>query len=140
MDLRKRHTRKLGKLLVRGVLACFLQELLAYTANLVIRLGHVDGNANRIAVVGHGTRDGLSYPPRSVRGELVAATILELIDGFHQTQIAFLNQVRHRKTAIDVPLGNGNHKTQVRLNHLGLGIGQIRLSEFHLSRKISLVI
>ena len=63
-------------------------------------------NTNRITVVGDRTRYSLTHPPRGIGSELVAASVFKLVHSLHQTQIAFLNEVRHGQAAIDVTLGN----------------------------------
>ena len=68
------------------------------------------GNANRSGLVGNGAGDGLAYPPRCVRRELIAAAILELIDRLHQADIAFLDQVEELQAAVGVFLGDRGYK------------------------------
>ena len=55
---------------------------------------HVDRNADRAALVGHGAGDRLANPPRGVGAELEAAAIFELVDRPHQAGVAFLDQVQ----------------------------------------------
>lgn len=92
-----------------------------------------------VTVVGHCTGDRLAHPPGGVGRELVAAAIFEFVDGLHQSQIAFLNQIGHCQTAVDVTLGNRDHQTKVGFDHLGLGVGQISLSQAHLTGQIALI-
>src|SRR4030095_9580220 len=51
--------------------------------------------------------DRLTNPPRRVRREARAALGIELLDGAQETDVAFLDQVRQRKTAIQVAAGGG---------------------------------
>lgn len=127
LHLGERKLGKIGKLLLGRLPAVLLQEVLLVTADLVVGLRHVDRNADGVAEVGHGTRDGLTDPPGRIGRELVASAILELVHSLHQTKVALLNQVGHRETAVDIALGDRDHQTQVRLDHAGLGLHEIRL-------------
>jgi hypothetical protein len=80
---------------------------------LVDRFDHMNRNANRSGLVGDGARDRLTNPPRRVSRKLVAAPPFEFIDGFHQTDVAFLNQIEKLQTAIRVFFRNRNDETQV---------------------------
>ena len=51
--------------------------------------------------------------------ELVAALVLELIDGLHQADIAFLDQVEELETAVRVLLGDTDDEAKIRLDQLG---------------------
>jgi len=41
-------------------------------------------------LIGNGARDGLADPPGAIGRKLVAAAPLELVDRFHQADVAFL--------------------------------------------------
>ena len=71
------------------------------------------GYSYRARLVGNGARNSLSYPPGGVGAEFEALCIVEFFHGFHQSQIAFLNQVEKKHTSADVTLGNADDKTQV---------------------------
>lgn len=107
----------------------FLQEVLLVAANLVVGLGHMHRNTNRIAKVSHSTRHRLANPPGRVGRELIATTVFKLVHRLHEPEVPFLNQVRHRETTIHITLGNGDHQTQIGFNHASLGLHQVRLSK-----------
>ena len=75
--------------------------------------------------------DRLTDPPRGVGGEFVAAAILELIDGLHQADIAFLDEIEELQAAVGVFLGDGDHEAQIRLHHLLLGDARLALALLH---------
>jgi hypothetical protein len=56
-----------------------------------------------------------------VRRELVATPVLELVDGLHQTDVAFLNQVEELKTTVRVLLCDRHDQAKVGFDELGLG-------------------
>src|SRR5205085_3142716 len=76
-------------------------------------------NTDRPGLIGNRTGNRLTDPPGRIGTELVAALVLKLVDGLHQADIAFLNQVEELKTSVRILLGNTDNETQVRLNQLG---------------------
>jgi hypothetical protein len=82
----------------------------------------VHGDADRAGLVGDRSGDGLADPPGGVRGELVAAAVLELLDGLHQVDVAFLDQVEELQAAVGVLLGDGDHQAKVGHDQLLLGL------------------
>src|ERR1700728_4676851 len=79
----------------------------------------MDWQANRLGLISDGTRDRLADPPGGVSAELVAAPILELLDGSHQPDISLLDEVEHLESALRVSLRDGDNQAEVRLNELG---------------------
>ena len=63
----------------------------------------------------------MTDPPSGICGELVPAEVVELIDGFHQTDVAFLDQVQELESAIGVTLSDRNHQPEIRLDQLLFG-------------------
>src|SRR5216684_2090107 len=115
--------------LLRGGLAAeFLDELARGPDELVDRLDHVHGDADRAGLVGDGARDRMPDPPGRVRRELVAAAVLELVHGLHEADIALLDQVEELEPAVRVLLGDRDHEPQVRLHHLLLGLRRLDLA------------
>ena len=100
----------------------FLHELLLDAPELVDDLDHVHGNADGPRLVGDAARDRLPNPPGSIRRKLVAAPIFEFLDPFHQSHVAFLDQIEERLAAVGVFLGNRNYQTQVGFDHVRLGL------------------
>src|SRR5207249_1629139 len=119
----------LGRDLLRGRLAAeLLDELAGGPDELVDGLDHVHGDADRARLVGDRSRDRLADPPGRVRRELVAAAILELVDGLHQPNIAFLDQVQELKTSIGIFFRDRDDQPEIRLDHLLLGLGRLDLA------------
>ena len=88
-------------------------------------------DADGAGLIRDGARDRLPDPPRCVGRELVAAAVFELIDGFHQADIAFLDQVQELQAAVGVFLRNRDHQAQVRLDHFLLGLPGFALALLH---------
>src|SRR5215831_13920911 len=105
-----------------------LHQLPRGADQLVDGLDHVHGDADGAGLVGDGAGDGLADPPRGVRGELVAAPVLELVHGLHETDVAFLDQVEELEAAVRVLLGDGDDEAKVGLYHLLLGAGGLDLA------------
>ena len=78
-------------------------------------------NTDGARLVGNRAGNRLANPPCRISRKFVATTIFELIHRLHQTDIAFLNQIKELQTTVGVFFGNGNHQAQVRLNHFLLG-------------------
>ncbi len=85
-------------------------------------LDHVDGNADRAALVGDGARDGLPDPPGRIGAELVAFAVVELLHGADQADVAFLNEIGKGHAAQRVAFGDGDDQPQVGLGQNGFGV------------------
>ena len=105
-----------------------MQHLALRADNLVDRLDHVHRNTDRAGLVSDGARDGLADPPGRIGREFVAAAIFELIDRFHQADIAFLDEIEELQAAIGVLLRNGDHEAKVRFDHFLLGDARFALT------------
>ena len=105
----------------------FLHQLARGADQLVDRFDHVHRDANGAGLIGDGAGDGLANPPGGVGGELVAAAIFELVDGLHQADVAFLNQVQELQAAVGVFLGDGNHQAQVGFDQLPLRLLRVHV-------------
>ena len=68
-------------------------------------------------LVGQGALDRLLDPPRCVSAELAAFGGIETLDGFHQADVAFGNQIQQRQAKVGVIVRNFDHETQVRADH-----------------------
>ena len=101
--------------------AVLLHELARHAADLAHRVDHVHRQADRAALVGDGPGDRLANPPGGVGAELVAAGMLELVDGPHQAGVAFLNQVEEAQAAVAIPLGDRHDQPQVAGREDALG-------------------
>ncbi|CRM93575.1 hypothetical protein [Pseudomonas sp. 22 E 5] len=118
--------------LFRGRFAThFLQHLPGNTVELVDGLDHVHRNTDGAGLVGDRASDRLTDPPGGISRELVAATVFEFIHSLHQADIAFLDQIEELQATVGVLLGNGDHQTQVRFNHLFLRAAGLGLTDRH---------
>ncbi len=72
-------------------------------------------------LVGQGTADGVSDPPRSVGGEAITACVVEALDRFHQADVALLNQVNQRQAAAVVAPRDADHEPEICLHEAVLG-------------------
>src|SRR6516162_8597168 len=113
----ERHMELLGKLLRRRLVANLVEHLLPRTHDLVDDLNHVNGYADGARLILERTTDRLPYPPGGVSRELEAASIFELVDSLHQTDVAFLDQVEELQATVAVFLCDRDHEAQVRLYH-----------------------
>src|SRR5438876_1748942 len=127
-DFRDRNVHALGDFFRRRFASQFLHQLPRSADQLVDRLDHVHRDANRTRLVGNCTSYGLPNPPRGVRGELVATAVFELVDGLHQADVAFLNQVEELQSAVGVFPGDGNHQAEVGLDQLALGLLRVHVA------------
>ena len=93
-------------------------QLALDAVQLVDRLDHVHGHADRARLVGDAARDGLADPPRRVGRELVAAAPVVLLDGAHQADVALLDEIEEEHAAADVAFRDGHHEPQVGLDQL----------------------
>ena len=75
----------------------------------------MDRQSDDARVVGKSAGYGLAYPPRRVRAELESAPIVKPLDRLHEADVAFLDQIDHRKGAAGIALGYVDHQTQVRV-------------------------
>jgi hypothetical protein len=82
----------------------------------------VHRNTDRAGLIGDRAGDRLTDPPGRIGRELVAAAVFELVDGLHQADVAFLNEIKELQAAVGVFLGDRDHQTQVRLDHFLLGL------------------
>jgi hypothetical protein len=64
----------------------------------------------------------LADPPRCVCGELETFFVIEALDGPHETQVPFLDQVEDAETGTLVTTGNTDDQPQVALDELGTSI------------------
>src|SRR2546426_1099269 len=80
----------------------FATEILDQAAlrpnELVDRFDHVYRNADRARLVGDRPGNRLADPPGGVGRKLVAALVVELVDGPEQAGVPLLNQVEQRQT------------------------------------------
>ena len=117
-----RRARGVGRFLDRRLAAQLLQQLPRNVPHPRHRFDHVDRNADRAALIGHGPGDRLANPPGGVGAELEAAAIFELIDRPHQAGVAFLDQVQEAQAAVAILLGDRHDQPQVAFRQAALGL------------------
>src|SRR5262249_36904581 len=133
-DLSYRNVHALGNFFRRRLAPKFLHQLPRRTDQLVDGFDHVHRNTDGAGLIGDGAGNGLADPPRSVRGEFIAAAVLKFVHSFHQADVAFLDQVQKLQPAVGIFLRNGNHQAQVRFDELAfrrLGV-HVTLDDFAL--------
>ena len=95
----------------------FVQHLARRADQLVDGLDHVHRNTDGARLIGNRAGDRLADPPGGIGREFIAAAVFKLIDGLHQADVAFLDQVQELQAAVGVFFGNRDHEPQVRLDH-----------------------
>src|SRR5919112_3601883 len=88
---------------------------------LVDLLDHVNGDAYGPPLVGDGAGYCLPYPPRRIRRELVAFGMVELLGRPYEPEVALLDEIEKRNTAITILLGDGDDEPQVGLDETVFG-------------------
>ena len=89
----------------------------------------MDRDADRPCLISDGTRDSLSDPPCRIGRELITTTPFELVDGLHQTNIAFLDQIKELQSAIRVFLCDRNNETQIGLDQFAFRLICLSLAD-----------
>jgi hypothetical protein len=72
-----------------------------------------------LGLVGQSALDGLLDPPSGVGGELAALFRIEALDGFHEANVAFGNEIGDGHAVVGIVLGDFNDQTEVCLDHVG---------------------
>src|SRR6056297_422738 len=80
-------------------------------------------------------RDGLLDPPDGVGRELVAAPIVELLDGADQSAVALLDQIDEREALPAVALGASDHEPEVVRDESILALGEPREGLLRLAQR-----
>src|SRR5690606_3456424 len=76
----------------------------------------------RAALVRERAADRVPDPPRGVGREAIAARVIEALDGLHEADVAFLDQVDERKATAVVAPRDRNDEAEVRLHELVLDV------------------
>jgi len=85
-------------------------------------IDHVDGEANRPALIAQAAGDRLSNPPGCIGGELEALAPVELLHGPDEAQVALLYEVEKIEAVARVALCYRNDETEVGADELGFGL------------------
>ncbi len=80
-------------------------------------------------MVGEGAFDGLLDPPSGVGGEFAALCGIETLDGFHEADIAFGDEVEERQAEVGVIVSDFDDEAEIGADHQGSG-GFIALLDF----------
>src|SRR5579863_9293086 len=125
---RDRNIHALGDLFARWFTPQFLHKLPRGADQLVDGFDHVHRDADRTRLIGNGTSNRLPNPPRGISRKLISTAVFEFVDGLHQADVAFLNQVEELQSAVGVLLGDRNHEPQVGLDQLTLGLLRVHVA------------
>ena len=120
-DLGEREPGLLGHLLVARVAGQPQGERPLGAVDLLQPLDHVDRQPHRARLVGQAAGHRLADPPGGVGRELQVAAPVELLHGADEPDRALLDQIQEAEALAAVPLGDGDHEPQVRLDHAALG-------------------
>ena len=120
VDVLDRQSGGLGQLGLRRLAPQLDLEPAGRAAELLLPLDDVDRYADRAGVVGDGALHRLPDPPGGVRGELVAAPPVELLDCAVQTERPLLDQIQERHTEPPVALRDRHDQAEVGLDHAPL--------------------
>src|SRR5262245_40263877 len=115
-NLRHRNIHSLCDFFTSRFATEFLHESPRSPNQFVDRLDHVHRNTNRASLIRNRARYRLANPPGGIRRKLISTPVLELVHGFHQADIAFLNQIEELQAAVRIFLGDGDHESEVRLH------------------------
>src|SRR5579862_1405251 len=127
-NFRDRNIHSLSDFFAGWFAAKFLHQLTRGANQLVNGFDHVHRNADRARLIGDGASNRLPNPPRGVGRKFVAAAVFELVDGLHQSDVAFLNQVEELQAAVGIFFRDRNHEAQVGFDQLALGLLSIHVS------------
>ena len=113
---RNRHVQSIRHLLRGRFAPQLLQKGARHAERLVDCLHHMHRHSNGPAGIRNAPGDCLADPPGCVRTKFKTLCIVELVHRFHQSHVAFLNQIQERHPAADVFLGNADNQTEIRLD------------------------
>ncbi len=82
-------------------------------------------NADRAALVGDRAGDGLPDPPGSISGEAETAAVIVFLYGFHQAEVAFLDQIEEGNAAPEIFFGNADHQAGIGLDQVVAGVAPV---------------
>jgi hypothetical protein len=69
-------------------------------------------------LVGQGSANPFFDSNRAVGGELRALIGVETLDGFHQAEVAFVDEVEQRQAEVLVFAGDLDDEAEIRANHV----------------------
>src|SRR5919197_4583168 len=124
LDLADRHFHARRELIGTRIATEFRRECGARPIQLAQRLHDVDRQPDGASVVGDGAPDVLPDPPRGIRRELEAATILKAVDRLHQADVAFLNQIEERQPSTQIALRDRDDQAEVGFDELALRVDE----------------
>src|SRR3984957_2275063 len=125
---RNRNIHAFGDFFAGGFASQFLNELTRSADQLVDGFDHVHRDANGAGLISNCAGDGLPNPPRGVGGKFVATAVFEFVHGFHQADVAFLNQVEELQAAVGIFLGDRYDETKIGLDQFALGLLRVHVA------------
>ena len=126
-DLGHRGLQLLRQLVHAGFASHALRQLIRSLQHPVHGLDHMDRDPDGPSLIRDRTGDTLTNPPGRIGGKLVAQAIVELVDGLHQPDVSFLDQVKQIEARIRIVLRDAEHQPQIGADKLVLGPGHLRL-------------
>ena len=87
------------------------------TQDLVQFAHHVDRQAHRARLIHDGPLNALANPPRGIGRKAKSSLGLKLVDGAHQSKIAFFDQIQQGDATVDIVLCNRHDQPQIVLDH-----------------------
>ena len=112
------HAQFVGQFLVGRFAAQFLLQLHRQPAHLGNFVHEMNRQADGLGLVGQRAFDGLLDPPRAVGGKLAAFFRVKALDGLHQADVAFADQIQQRQADAFVIARNFHDEAQIGLDHL----------------------
>lgn len=111
----------LGQFLIGGFAAEQFLQLIGGASHAGDFIDQMDGEPDGFPLVGEGAFDGLFDPPGGVGGELAALGGVEAFDGFHQADVAFVDEVEEGEAVVLVIAGDFDDQAEVGLDHVFAG-------------------
>ncbi len=99
----------------------FCSSLVHQTIQMPDAIYHMNRHTDGTSLVRNRAGDGLANPPGGVGGKTKTTLVFIFLNGFHQAQIAFLDQIQKGYTAPNITFRNADHQTGVRFNQMGTG-------------------
>ncbi len=75
-------------------------------------------HADRARLVGESARNRLADPPRRIRRELEASSVVELLRGADETDRPFLDEIEEGQALVSVLLRDRDDEPKIRFDHL----------------------
>ena len=107
-----------GEFLSGGLALKLSEQVNPHVSEPVHDLVRVNRNPYRARLIAERAFDRLPNPPRGLRGEFVAEPVVELVDGSHEPDVPFLNQVEEVEPTARVSIRYGHDQAEIGLHDL----------------------